>query len=110
MKNYYKYLEILEADGVKDQEMKKISKINLASLAKWLSVRLQTKWFKFKSRWSNINFRYPACFEQGVPWHPGNYKCGFTRKRVRDMIRTYSQTIDCFGSASPTLKRSHKWC
>ena len=45
-----------------------------------------------KSRCSHLNFRYRACFEQGVPWHSGNYRlCGFTLKCGRDMIGTYSQ-------------------
>ena len=26
----------------------------------------------FGSRWKNLNFRYHAYFEQGVPWHSGN--------------------------------------
>ena len=28
----------------------------------------------FESRCSYLNFRFRACFEQGVPWHSGNYK------------------------------------
>ena len=28
----------------------------------------------FESRCSHINFRYPAFFEQGLPWHSGNYR------------------------------------
>ena len=43
-----------------------------ASLAKWLSVLLWTKWL-FESSYSHLNFRFRACFEQGVPSHPGNY-------------------------------------
>ena len=27
----------------------------------------------FESRCSHLNFRFRACFEQGVPWHSGNY-------------------------------------
>ena len=46
----------------------------LASLAKWLSVRLRTKWCGFESRGSHLNFRYCACFEQGVPSHSGKYR------------------------------------
>ena len=26
----------------------------------------------FKSSYSHLNFRFHACFEQGVPWHSGN--------------------------------------
>ena len=44
----------------------------------------------FESRYCHLNFSYGACFEQGVPWHSGNYECGFTLKHVRDMIITYS--------------------
>ena len=28
----------------------------------------------FESRCSQLIFRYGACFEQGVPWHSGNYR------------------------------------
>ena len=28
----------------------------------------------FESRWSHLNVRYRAFFEQGVPWHSGKYK------------------------------------
>ena len=27
----------------------------------------------FDARCSHLNFRYHTCFEQGVPWHSGNY-------------------------------------
>ena len=43
----------------------------------------------FDSRWSYLNLRYCACFEQGVPWHSGK-ECRFTLKCVRDAIRRYS--------------------
>ena len=45
----------------------------------------------FETRCSHLNFRFRACFEQGVPWIQATIECGFTLKRVRDMIRTYSQ-------------------
>ena len=47
-----------------------------SSLAKHLSVRLQTKWLYvrgFECSCSHLKFRFRACFEQGVPWHTGNY-------------------------------------
>ena len=28
----------------------------------------------FESRYCHLNFRYGACFKQGVPWHSGNYR------------------------------------
>ena len=30
----------------------------------------------FESSCSHLNFRFHACFEQGVPWHSGNYGVG----------------------------------
>ena len=29
---------------------------------------------EFGSRFSHLNFRFCACFEQGVPWNSGNYR------------------------------------
>ena len=45
----------------------------------------------FKSSCRHLNFRFCACFEQGVPWLSGTIECGFTLKGVCDMTRTYSQ-------------------
>ena len=28
----------------------------------------------FESSCSHLNFRFHACFDQGVPWHSGNYR------------------------------------
>ena len=44
---------------------------HLVSLAKWLNVGLWSKWL-----WVGIPLQslYRACFEQGVPWHSGNYR------------------------------------
>ena len=42
----------------------------------------------FESSCSHLNFRFRACFEQGVPWHSINYRVWFTLKPLRDMIRT----------------------
>ena len=30
--------------------------------------------YGFESRCSHLNFRYWACFGQGLPWHSGNYR------------------------------------
>ena len=37
----------------------------------WLSIRLGSS--GLESSWSHFTFRFPVCFEQGVPWHSGNY-------------------------------------
>ena len=42
---------------------------------------------------NRLNFRYRVCLQRGVPWHSVTIECGFTLKRVRDMIRTYNQTV-----------------
>ena len=44
----------------------------------------------FKSSCSQLNFKFRACFEQGVPWHSEEYRVCIHSKRVRDMTRTYS--------------------
>ena len=49
-----------------------------SSLAKWLSVCLRTKWLWVRVMLQlnlqfHLNFRFRACFEQGVPWDSGNY-------------------------------------
>ena len=41
----------------------------IGQLAKWLSVRLPNKRCEFESRFSNLNFKYRAHFEQGVSRH-----------------------------------------
>ena len=43
-------------------------------MAKWLRVLLRTKYSKIESSCSHLNFRFDACFEQGVPWYSGNDK------------------------------------
>ena len=47
---------------------------HLDSLAKWLSVRLPTKWLWVRIQLQRLNFKFRACFEQGVAWHSGNYR------------------------------------
>ena len=50
---------------VRKQILNHLAKFNAASLAKWLSVRLQTKWLRVRvSLLSNL--RYGTCFKQGV--------------------------------------------
>ena len=63
----------------------------LASFDKWLSVRLQLSGCVFMSRCSHLNFRYRACFKQGVFSKEfvdisENIECGFTLKRTLGMI------------------------
>ena len=46
----------------------------------------------FESSCSYLNFRFRACFEQGIPWKSSNYtECGFTLKFICDKTRTYSE-------------------
>ena len=43
------------------------------SLAKWLGFVYELSGCGFEFRCSHLNFRYRACFQQGVPWHSGKY-------------------------------------
>ena len=44
----------------------------------------------FDSSCRHLNFKFRACFEQGGPWHSGNYRVWIHSESVRDMIRIYS--------------------
>ena len=39
----------------------------------WVFVYELSGW-GFESSCSHLNFKFHACFEQGVPWHSGNYR------------------------------------
>ena len=39
----------------------------------WVSV-YELNGSGFESSFSHLTFRFRACFEQGVPWHLGNYR------------------------------------
>ena len=46
----------------------------------------------FESSFSRLNFRFRACFEQGVPWHSGTY-----RVWIHSKMRTlHDKKIDSF--------------
>ena len=64
---------------------------HLVSLAKFLSVRLLTKWFWVRFQLQSLNFRLYGCVEPGVSWPQATINNGFTLKCVHDMTRTYSQ-------------------
>ena len=48
----------------------------------------------FKSSCSHLNFRFCACFEQGVPWHSGNYRVWIHSETPM----WYDKTIQCYVS------------
>ena len=50
---------------------------HLAKLVKWLNgwvLVYKLSGCEFESCCRHLNFRYHACFEQGVPRYPGNYR------------------------------------
>ena len=66
-------------------------RVNPHSIVAWMSRNskqarnLKFKWLQldfvyelrgcgFESSCSHLNFRFPACFEQGIPWHSDNYR------------------------------------
>ena len=42
---------------------------HFVKLAEWLTCVVSTYLYGI-----HLNFRYRACFEEGVPWHSGNYR------------------------------------
>ena len=56
----------------------------------------------FESRCSHLNFRFRACFKQGVPWHSGNY-----RVWIHSEMRTWHDKN--IQSWSPVCK-VNEWC
>ena len=45
----------------------------------------------FESRCSHLNFRFCACFKQGVLWHSGNYRLWIHSEMRTWHDKTYSQ-------------------
>ena len=50
----------------------------------------------FQSTCSHLNFRFQAASRKEFLDIQATTECGFTLKRVRDMIRIYKETIICF--------------
>ena len=75
-----------------------ISKAKTSNFRKQVTRPINGKWPSTVTLYCHIylNFRYRVCFKQGIPWHSGSDKVwiGFNLKRVRHIIRTYSQ-IHC---------------
>ena len=59
----------------------------------------------FESSCHHLNFRFRACFQQGVPDIQATIECGFTLKRMREIIRTHSQMhrTDKYSQHSPII-------
>ena len=71
---------------------------HLASLVKWLSFVYELSGSGFESSCSHLNFMVHACFEQGVPWHSGNYRVWIhseTRKWHDKNIQSNARTDKC---------------
>ena len=50
----------------------------------------------FESSCSHLDFRIPACFEEGVPWHSGNYRVLIHKQSITIVapgLKTYSSYI-----------------
>ena len=67
---------------------------HLASLAKWLSVLSQTTWLRVWVPLQSFLLQISRLFWARssltfIPWH-STIECGYTLKRVRDMIKTYN--------------------
>ena len=92
MKNVIKYIKSVKQLNVKVTATR-FEPTNFASLAKWSSVRLRTKWLWVRisllSRkiqiWRLLRARNSLTFRQTI-------ECGFTLKLVRDMVITNTPT------------------
>ena len=65
---------------------------HLASLAKWLSVHLRNKWLWVQVPVQSLKTSsIVSVLRKELLDIQATAECGFTLKRARDMIRTYSQ-------------------
>ena len=73
-------------------------------MAKWLSIRFQTKWFwvKFQLQSLKLQIFAPASSKE-FPDIKATIECGLTLKRVRDMTKTYSLSTDSLMAHSPAV-------
>ena len=79
-----------------------------------LSICLPTCITRSKSLCSDLNFRYRACFEQGFPWHSGNYRVLIHSETRTWHARTCSHWMCCLctqikQSNSSSLSVSWMW-
>ena len=62
----------------------------------------------FENRCSHLNFRFRACFEQGVPWDSGNYRVWtHSERRTWHDKSINSIVIDVFSNISWQSKRHY---
>ena len=59
----------------------------------------------FGSSWSHLNSRFRVCFEQGVPWHSGNYRV-WIRSETRTWHDRNIQSVTLYAQQKTILKRS----
>ena len=78
---------------------------HLASLAKWLSVRLWTKWFWVQVQLQSLKLQISCLLWARSSLTFRQLECEFTLKRVCDMTRTYNQMhpIDKYSKHSPII-------
>ena len=67
----FKHNAICDSSGIQTHNhlVRKRTLNHFAKLAKWLTCVVSTYLYGI-----HLNFRYRACFEEGVPWHSGNYR------------------------------------
>ena len=68
----------------------------LASLAKWLNVRLWTTWLWVRIPLQLLKLKLPRLFRAGVPWHSGNYRARSSCWRYsvkKDVLKNFANFI-----------------
>ena len=78
---------------IRQQALNHLAK--LASLAKWLVLVCELSGCRFESSFSHLNFRFHACFEQGVPWHSANHRV-WTHSETRTWHNKNIQSLGVF--------------
>ena len=70
-KSIFKHNTLCNRDGIQthNHSVRKWTLNHFAKLAKWLTCVVSTYLYSI-----HVNSRYRACFEEGVPWHSGNYR------------------------------------
>ena len=76
-------------------------------LIKWLNVRLRTKWLWVRVPMQSLNLQIWRLLRARSLDIQTTIECGFTLKRVRDMIKTYKQR-DISISASHMVLCKHE--
>ena len=76
----FKHNTVCDSNSIQthNELVRKRTLYHFTKLAKWLTCVVSTYLYSI-----HLNFRYRACFEEGVSWHSGNYRvCIYSEMRT----------------------------